>query len=61
MGFFNLIVKEWNLPALYKGAPKRRMMMNERNREDLLRQLLFFIASPGETQKLLTDLTLPFK
>ena len=38
MGFFNLIVKEWNLPALYKGAPKRRMMMNERNREDLLRQ-----------------------
>jgi hypothetical protein len=38
MGFFNLIVKEWNLPAPFIGVPKRRMMMNERNREDLLRQ-----------------------
>jgi hypothetical protein len=37
MGFFNLIVKEWNLPALCIGVPKRRMMRNERNREDLLR------------------------
>jgi hypothetical protein len=36
--FFNLIEKGWNLPAPCKGAHKRRMMTNERAREDLLRQ-----------------------
>ena len=33
--FLTLIVKGWNLPALCKGVPRRRNMMNERAREDL--------------------------